>query len=97
MPDNKRKFHLYLHNSGSSLYQIQNGQPRLIEYVSKRMPTVVQNYSIPELELCRLAINIARFSHLFKKVDSDAVVDHLALTFIIRSKSEKHLAGLKGN
>ena len=39
MPDNKGRFHLYSDTSkfitGSTLYQIQNGQPRLIAYASK--------------------------------------------------------------
>ena len=38
-----------------------------------------RNYSITELEMCGLAINIASFAHLLKKVDFDAIVDHLAL------------------
>ena len=44
------------------------------------MPEAAKNYSITELERCRLAVNIATFSHLLKKVDFDAVVDHLAIT-----------------
>ena len=35
-----------------------------------------------------LAINIASFTHLLKRVDFDAIVDHLALTHIIKSKME---------
>ena len=35
-----------------------------------------------------MAINIAHFSHLLKRVDFDAIVDHLALMHIIRSKVE---------
>ena len=41
-----------------------------------------------ELELCGLAINIVRFSHLLKRVDFDTIVDHLSLTHIIKSKTE---------
>ena len=48
----------------------------------------MRNYSITELELCGLAINIASFFHLLKRVDLDAVVDHLSLTHIIKSKGE---------
>ena len=33
-------------------------------------------------------MNIAIFSHLLKKVDFDAIVDHLAITHIMRSKAE---------
>ena len=32
-----------------------------------------KNYSITELEMCRLAMNIATFLHLLKKVDFDTV------------------------
>ena len=35
-----------------------------------------------------MAINIASFSHLLKRVDCDAIVDHLALTHIIKSEME---------
>ena len=34
------------------------------------------------------SINIASFSHLLKRVDFDAIVDHLPLTHIIKSKME---------
>ena len=57
-------------------------------YASKRMPEAAKNYSITELEMCRLAMNIVTFLHLLKKVDFDAVVDHLAITHIMRSKAE---------
>ena len=37
------------------------------------MPEAARNYSITELEMCGLAINIASFAHLLKRVDFDAV------------------------
>ena len=43
---------------------------------------------ITELELCGIAINIASFSHQLKRVDFEAIVDHLALTHIIKGKEE---------
>ena len=52
------------------------------------MPEAARNYSITELEMCGLAINITSFAHLLRKVDFDAVVDHLAITQIMRSKVE---------
>ena len=73
---------------GSALYQIQNGKPKPIVYMSKRLPEAMKSYSITELELCSLAINIASFSYLLKRVDFDAIVDHMALTHIIKSKTE---------
>ena len=45
--------------------------------------------------MCRLAMNIATFSHLLKKVDFDAVVDHLAITHIMRSKAEPATTRIK--
>ena len=71
MPNTTGRFHLYLDTSkfatGSPLYQIQNGKPKLIAYVSKRLPEAAKNYSIAEPELWGLAINIASFSHLLKE------------------------------
>ena len=58
-----------------------------IAYTSKRMPEAAKNYSITELEMCGLAMNIATFSHLLKKVDFDVVVDHFAIPHIMRSKA----------
>ena len=92
MPHRKGRFALYSDTSklavSSVLYQFQDRKPRLIAYPSKRMPESAKNYSITELEMCGLAINIATFSHLLKRVDFDAVVDHLAITHIIKSKME---------
>ena len=45
--------------------------------------------------MCRLAMNIVTFSHLLKKVDFDAVVDHLAITHIMRSKAEPAITRIK--
>ena len=71
LPDNKGRFHLYSDTSkyatGSALYQIQNGKPKLIAYASKRLPEAAKNYSITELEMCGLAINITSFAHLLKE------------------------------
>ena len=71
LSDNKCRFHLY---SGtrkfamdSTLYQIQNGKPKLIAYVSKRILEATINYSITEMEMCSLAIYIASFVHLLKE------------------------------
>ena len=40
-------------------------------------------------------INIASFSHLLKRVDFDLIVDHLALTHIIKSKAETATTRIK--
>ena len=80
MPDKVGRFQLYSDTSkyatGGALYQIQNGKPKLTLYSSKRLPEAACNYSITELEMCGLVINIASFAPLLRKVDFDAVVDH---------------------
>ena len=92
MPNKTGRFHLYSDTSkfatGSTLYQIQNGKHKLIAYISKRLPEAARSYSITELELCGLAINIASFSPLLRKVNFDAIVDHFALMHIFKSKVE---------
>ena len=99
MPNTTSRFHLYSDTSkfvtGGVLYQIQNGKPKLIAYASKRLSEAAKNYSITDLELCGLAINIASFSHLLKRVDFDAKVDHLPLTHIIKSKAEPATVRIK--
>ena len=92
MPNTTGSFHLYSGKgkcaTGSALNQIQNGKPKLIVYANKRLPEAAKNYFITELELSGLVINIASISNLLKRVDFDAIVDHLALTHIIKSKAE---------
>ena len=99
MPNKTGRFHLYSETSkfatGSALYQIQNEKPKLIAYMSKRLPEAMRSYSITEHELCGFAINIASFLHLLKRVDFDTMVDHLALTHIIKSKIEPATTRIK--
>ena len=59
------------------------------------MPEAAKNHSITELEMCDLAINIASFTHLLKKFNFDAIVDHLAIMHIKRSKAEPATTRIK--
>ena len=99
MPDKIGRFQLYSYTikyaMGSALYQIQNGKSKLIADASKRLPEAACNYSITELEMCGLAINIASSVHLLRKVDFDAVVDHLTIMHIMRSKVEPATTRIK--
>ena len=99
LPGRHGQFQLYSDISrfatGSALYQIQNGQARLIAYASKRMPEAAKNYLITDLEMCRPVMNIVTFSHLLKKVNFDAVVDHLPITHIMRSKARPATTRIK--
>ena len=99
LSDRKGRFHLYSDTSkyatGSTVYQIQNGKPKHIAYVSKRLPEAARNYSITDLEMCGLTINISSLAYLLKKVDFDAIVDHLALAHIMKSKVEPATTRIK--
>ena len=52
MPNTTNRFHLFSETSkfatGSTLYQIQNGKPKLTAYASNRLPEAAKNYSITE-------------------------------------------------
>ena len=56
MPNQEGRFHLYSDTSkfvaGSALYQIQNREPKLIAFASKRLPEADRSYSIRELDSC---------------------------------------------
>ena len=99
MPDKIRSIQLYSDTSKfatcSALYQIQNGKPKLIAYASKRLPEAACNFSITQLQMCGLVINIASFVYLLRKVDFDAVVDHMAIVHIMKSKVEPTTARIK--
>ena len=67
----------------------------MIAYASQRLPKAERNYAITELEMCGLAINIASLAHLLKRIDFNTIVDHLALTHIIKSKAELGITRIK--
>ena len=99
MSNSTARFHSHSDTSKfameSALYQIQNGKPKLMAYVGKILPEAVRIYSITELKVCGLAIYIASFSHLLKREDFDVVVEHLALTHIVKSKAEPATTRIK--
>ena len=72
MPNKTGRFHSYSDTSkfatGSTLYQIENGKPKPIAYMNKRLPEAMKSYTITELELCGLAINIANFNTNLKEL-----------------------------
>ena len=85
------RFILYCHSSkthtGSSLWQIQDGKPRPLGYASKSLLEACQNYSVTELEMAGLALNIHLWKHLLLRVEFDCAVDHKALPYIMKSKN----------
>ena len=59
------------------------------------MQAAAVNYSITELELLGLIVNINLFKHLLAKVDFDWGVHHLTLTYIMKSTTGPASASIK--
>ena len=74
-------------HTGSSLWQIQEGKPRLIGYASKSLPAPALNYSVTELEMTGMAVNIHLWRHLLHRVEFDCAVDHRAIPYIMKAKT----------
>ena len=65
------------------LWQMQIGIPRLIGYASKTLPAACMNYSVTEVEMFGLWINIESWPHHLHDKDFDIAVDHRAVVFIM--------------
>ena len=74
-------------HTGSSLWQMQYGKPRLIGYASKSMPPAAANYSVTELEMTGLTINIHLWRFLVYRNEFDCAVDHSAIPYIMKAKT----------
>ena len=74
-------------HTGSSLWQVQEGKPRLIGYVSKSLPAPAVNYSVTELEMTGMAVNIHLWRHLLHRVEFDCAVDHRAIPYTMKAKT----------
>ena len=69
------------------MWQIQEGKPKLIGYASKSLPAPAVNYSVTELEMTGMAVNIHLWRHLLHRVEFDCAVDHRAIPYIMKAKS----------
>ena len=62
LPKAEGRFILYsdtsIEGAGSSLWQIQEGKPKLIGYASKTLPEACSRYSVTELEMTGLLVNM---------------------------------------
>ena len=90
LPSSDGRFILYSDTSrthtGSALWQIQDGFPRLIGYASKRLPPAAANYSVTELEMTGLLMNIHAWHRWIQGAKVDVTVDHKAVVQILKSK-----------
>ena len=79
--------------AGATLYQWQNSEWVLVGYHSKQLPDAVRNYGVTELELTGLLVNIHGFEQKLNNNYFEAIVDHKAIDYLIKSKHESdHLA-----
>ena len=74
--------------AGATLYQWQNNEWVLVGYHSKRLPDAVRNYRVTELELTGLLANIHGFEQKLNNNYFEAIVDHKAIDYLIKSKHE---------
>ena len=92
MPKADGRFILYsdtsIEGTGSSLWQIQEGKPKLIGYASKTLPEACSRYSVTELEMTGLLVNMNLWKNLLKHREFDAAVDHAAVAQIMEAKTE---------
>ena len=72
--------------TGSALWQIQDGFPCLIGYASKTLPPAAANYSVTELEMTGLLMNIHAWHGWTQGAEVDVTVDHKAVVQILKSK-----------
>ena len=92
LPKADGRFILYsdtsIEGTGSSLWQIQGGKPKLIGYASKTLPEACSRYSVTELEMTGLLVNMNLWKNLLKHREFDAAVDHAAVAQIMKAKTE---------
>ena len=92
LPKAEGRFILYSDTSvdgtGSLLWQMQEGKARLLGYASKTLPEVSSRYSVTELEMTGLLVNMNLRKNLLKHSEFDAAVDHVAVAQIMKAKTE---------
>ena len=75
-------------HAGSTLWQIQEGHPHMIGYASKTPPQAARNYSVTELEMTSLLMNIHAWRGWTQDAEIDVAVDHKAVVQIMKSKDD---------
>ena len=71
-----------------TLFQKQGDEWVVIGYHSKRWPTSAKNFGVTELELTGLLVNIHRFMQLLHNHYFEVLVDHKAIEYMVKSKTE---------
>ena len=80
---------------GGTLLQKQENEWVVIGYHSKRLPKSAKNFGVTELELTGLLVNIQGFMQLLHIRYFEVLVDHKAIEYMIKSKTESPVMRLK--
>ena len=80
---------------GGTLLQKQGDEWVVIGYHSKRLPKSAKNFGVTELELTGLLVNIHSFIQLLCNIYFEVLVDHKAIEYMIKSKTESPMMRLK--
>ena len=80
---------------GGTLLQKQGNEWVVIGYYSKRLPQSTKNFGATELELTGLLVNIHGFMQLLHNRYFEVLVDHKAIEYMIKSKTESPTTRLK--
>ena len=80
---------------GGTLLQKQGDEWVVISYHSKRLPKSAKTFGITELELTGLLVNIHGFMQLLCNRYFKVLVDHKAIEYMIKSKTESPTTRLK--
>ena len=80
---------------GGTLFQKQGDKWVVIGYCSKRLSTPVKKFGVTELELTGLLVNIHSFMQLLCSHYFEVLVDHKAIDYMVKSKTETPTTRLK--
>ena len=80
---------------GGTLLQKQGDEWVVIGYHSKRLPKSAKNFGVTKLELTALLVNIHGFMQLLCNRYFEVLVDHKAIEYMVKSKSESSTTRLK--
>ena len=80
---------------GGTLLQKQGDEWVVIGYHSKRIPKSAKTFDVTELELTGLLVNIHGFMQLLRNRYFEVLIDHKAIEYMIKSKTESPTTRLK--
>ena len=80
---------------GGTLLQKQGNEWAVIGYHSKRLPPMAKNFGVTALELTGLLVNIHGFMQSLCNRYFEVIVDHKAIEYMIKSKTESPTTRLK--